>query len=238
MNTKDLQSLYIQSPKLNQLNILREVSVNAHITQAELATRCALSVAMVNNYMKELGNNGLLEYKRKSIKSVSYHLTPSGIRHLEMLQTEMIGEMAEMFARAKEQIRTHIVNQAHSALQGVVLYGMGHLTQLAFHAIESDGIHVQGVCDDNPAAIGSNFCGLEVMNISQIRFISPDAVIITKDHPPDEILLELIALSQHGIEIIYLGNFANGKPGDNFSLDSKLTASSDTNTKPFEASNF
>ena len=51
MQIKDLSNLYIQSPKLNQLNILREVAANANITQAELAGRCSLSVAMVNNYM-------------------------------------------------------------------------------------------------------------------------------------------------------------------------------------------
>ena len=37
MQKKDLPRLYLQSPKLNQLNILREVAADAHITQAELA---------------------------------------------------------------------------------------------------------------------------------------------------------------------------------------------------------
>ena len=54
MQKKQLPSLYLQSPKLNQLNILKQVAADAHITQAELAACCSLSVAMVNNYMKEL----------------------------------------------------------------------------------------------------------------------------------------------------------------------------------------
>ena len=70
MKTKDLQSLYIQSPKLNQLNLLREVAANARITQAALATRCSLSVAMVNNYMKDLCNSGLLEYKQLGYRAI------------------------------------------------------------------------------------------------------------------------------------------------------------------------
>jgi predicted transcriptional regulator len=67
MQKKDLPSLFLQSPKHNQLNILREVAVDAHVTQAELAARCALSVAMVNNYMKELCRSGLMEYHRRTI---------------------------------------------------------------------------------------------------------------------------------------------------------------------------
>ena len=212
MQIKNLQSLYLQSPKLNQLNILREVAANAKITQAELANRCSLSVAMVNNYMKDLCNNGLLEYKRKSVKSVTYHLTPSGDRHLETLQMELISEMAEMFAGAKEHIRARILNQASSVLQQVVLYGTGHLAQLAFHALESAGISVQGVCDVNPETIGRDFCGREVVNPSQIRYIAPDAVIIADTLNAEELHGHFDALSERGIELIYLDNSREQDP--------------------------
>jgi predicted transcriptional regulator len=232
MHTKDLHSLYLQSPKLNQLNILREVGANARITQAELATRCSLSVAMVNNYMKDLCNSGLLEYKRKSVKSVTYHLTPAGDRHLETLQSELIGEMAEMFAGAKEHIRTRILNQANSALQRVVLYGSGNLAQLAFHALESAGIRVQGVCDDNPDRIGNDFCGREVVNPSQIQFIAPDAVIIADTLTSEDMDRHFNVLSQRGIELIYLEYNASGNPDDPYKTNPSLTSPSGTNNKP------
>lgn len=204
MQTKDIQNLYLQSPKLNQLNILREVAEKARITQAELATLCSLSVAMVNNYMKDLCNKGLLEYKRKSVKSVTYHLTPSGTRHMETLQTELISEMVRMFERAKEQIRARIMNQANSALQRVVVYGSGHLAQLTFHSLELSNVHILGVCDDDPKMIGRDFCGREIVNPSQIRFIAPDAVIIADTIRTEEILRNLKALLQHGIKLIRL----------------------------------
>ena len=204
MQTKDSQGLYLQSPKLNQLNILREVGANAHVTQAELASRCSLSVAMVNNYMKDLCNSDLIEYNRKSVKSVTYHLTPSGIQCLETLQSEQIGEMVRMFAYAKERIIKRIMEMAGSALQRVVLYGSGNLAQLAFHALELSGIRVLGVCDDDPSVLGRDFCGREVVNPSQIRFMAPDAVIITDSLKTDEILRNLHSFSDRGIELIYL----------------------------------
>lgn len=221
MQTKDIQSLYLQSPKLNQLNILREVASNTRITQAELASRCSLSVAMVNNYMKDLCNNDLLEYHRKSVKNVSYHLTPAGIRQLETLQGELIGEMVRLFAVAKKQLSDRIMDQASSVLQRVVLYGTGHLAQLAFHALELSGVRVIGVCDDNPELIGGDFCGREVVSPSQVRFMAPDAVIITDTPRTDEILENLGSLLHQGIELIRLDNPLEAKN------DSRAPAESD-----------
>jgi predicted transcriptional regulator len=204
MQMKDLQSLYLQSPKLNQLNILREVANNAHITQAELASRCSLSVAMVNNYMKELCACAMLEYHRRTTKSVTYHLTSAGVRYLESLQSELINEMVNMFVTAKEQLRARIVSQAQSALQRVVLFGSGHLAQLAFHALELAGASILGVCDDNPSMIGSDFCGREVLSPTQIRFIAPDAVVIADSLRMKEISQNLSSLSEKGINVIRL----------------------------------
>ncbi len=222
MQMKDLQSLYLQSPRLNQLNILREVAANAHVTQAELATRCSLSVAMVNNYMKELCGTGLLEYHRKTTKSVTYYLTSSGRQRLETLQSELIGEMADMFIAAKEHIRARIISQSPAALQRVVLFGSGNLAQLAFHALELTGASILGICDDNIEAIGSDFCGRAVLNPSQIRFLAPDAVIVADSVRAEEICRSLDSLAGRGISIIRLDGGLHLKPAGNAKADAQL----------------
>jgi predicted transcriptional regulator len=235
MQMKDLQSLYLQSPKLNQLNILREVSSDAHITQAELAGRCSLSVAMVNNYMKELCGTGLLEYRRKTTKSVSYYLTPAGKQHLETLQSDLINEMVRMFVEAKEQIRARILSQAPSALQRVVLFGSGHLAQLAFHALELTGASILGVCDDNIETIGSDFCGREVLNPTQIRFLAPDAVIVADSARAEEICRSLESLPGRGIDIIRLDKHQERKQVENPQSEPErmnLQANADSDENP------
>jgi len=221
---KELQSLYLQSPKLNHLNILREVANNAHITQAELAGHCSLSVAMVNNYMKELCAGSMLEYHRKTTKSVTYHLTPFGARYLESLQLELIKEMVDMFVAAKEHIRARIVSQAQTTLQRVVLYGSGHLAQLAFHALELAGASILGVCDDNPAIIGSEFCGREVLSPTQIRFIAPDAVVVADALRTQEICQNLSSLSDKGITLIRLDGCMEQKLSDLLKTEPAITS--------------
>jgi predicted transcriptional regulator len=210
MQRRELSGLYIQSPKLNQLNILREVAADAHITQAELATRCSLSVAMVNNYMKDLCKSGLLEYHRKSIKSVTYHLTPEGAEQVETLQLELISEMAGMFAISKEQIWARIASQSHKTLKRAVLFGSGHLAQLVFHALELAGVNTIGICDDDIELIGGDFCGREVISPELIRPLNPDAVIAAKSPEMPETNLILQSLSDAGIAVIRLDARATG----------------------------
>ncbi len=214
MRMNDLSSLYLRSPRLNQLNILREVYANPAVTQADLAKLCSLSVAMVNNYMKELCGKGLLEYRRKSIKSVTYHLTPSGVHHLETLQSELIDEMVGMFTAAKEQIRNRILSQAPEALQRVILFGSGHLAQLAFHALELTGVRVLGICDDDIEAIGGDFCGREVLSASQIRYLEPDALIVADSARADEICKSLEFLAEKGISLICLNKMAQQRAAE------------------------
>jgi len=207
MQTKNHQGLHLQSPRLNHLNILRELAISDHVTQAELAKVCSLSVAMVNNYMKELCRSGLIEYHRKSAKTVTYHLTDSGSSYLGTLQSDLIDEMAGMFAAAKDHVRACITSQFPAVLKRVVLYGSGHLAQIVFHALEVGAVKILGICDDSIEAIGGDFCGRQVLNPSQIRFLAPDAVIVADSERAEDICRILASLSGTGIQIIRLDKF-------------------------------
>ena len=214
MRTKTPPNLFLLSPKLNHLNILKGVAANARVTQAELAQNCSLSVAMVNNYMKDLCQNNFLRYNRKSKKSVTYYLTLSGTEYLETLQHELIIEMARMFAHAKERVRDSILEQAKSPLRHVVLYGTGHLAQIVFHALDYSDIRVLGICKDTPGAVGTNFCGHEIVASSKIRELSPDAVVIADSPKRMESIRTLGSLVHYGIELIQLDQGLVANPAE------------------------
>ncbi len=203
--------LFICSPRMNQLQILSMLAEDPNLTQATLARSCGLSVAMVNNYMKELCDAGLIEYRRKSSKSVSYHLTASGLAQIAAIESEFTGDAIARFAQAKERLRKRILGQSPLApIKSVVLYGSGHLAQLVFHALEQSGVNVVGVCDENPGA-GRKWCGCSVLDISQIASKAPDAIIITDWRRTDEIWQRLKALINGNIRLIRLdGQPTNG----------------------------
>jgi predicted transcriptional regulator len=231
MQKKELPGLYLQSPKLNQMNILREVAGDAHITQAELAARCALSVAMVNNYMKELCRTGLMEYHRRTIKSVTYHLTPAGAEQYEVLQQELMREMVGMFVASKEQVLGRIMSQAPGSLRRVVLFGCGHLAQLVFHALDLAEVNILGICDDDMDLVGGDFCGREVMSPAQVRFLSPDAVIVARAPRTDEVFKSLDALLDRGVSVIHLDGHSASKRTGRIETDVPVTLQGEIDDK-------
>ncbi|MGA2260876.1 MAG: winged helix-turn-helix transcriptional regulator [Acidobacteriota bacterium] len=222
MRVKVSHGLYIPAPKLNQLHILKEIAADPDITQAELARRCALSVAMVNNYMKELCDLGFLEYQRKNSKTISYLVTAAGKDAANATHRELLQELINLLADAKEQVREIIMAQAHSDLRRVVLYGSGILAEIAFHALESAKVSVIGVCSDDPADVGQEWCGRERINPSQIRYMAPDAVVIALLQRSDDVYLRLTHLSQYGIELIRL----DCRTSDAASMDQEVNLSS------------
>ena len=203
------ENLYIRSPKRNLLSILNALSSNPNLTQASLAERCDLSVAMVNNYLKELDSAGVIEYRRKSLRVISYHLTQAGKRKLTEVQQDLLGEMIGFYSETKSWLLNSIVEQAGS-LQRVLLFGTGELCELALHALESEGIKVMGICDEAPDRIGQEWCGREILNPAQIRYIAPDAVVIVDVGRTDEIYANQQHLLSSGIALVRL----DGNPSE------------------------
>jgi len=217
MRNKTQDRLHVASPRLNEMNLLHCLASDPDITQAELARRCGLSVAMVNNYMKDLCAAGLLVYHRKSSKNISYHLTAAGSMRVEAIGQELLQEMVEIFAMAKERIRNLVLSQLPPGPRRVVLYGLDDLAVIAFHALDSRDVRIVGVCEDDPERIGQEWCGREVSNPSQIRYMAPDAVVICNRARTEEIYRGLRYLQEGGIRLVRLDarvtHRSEGEPG-------------------------
>ncbi len=209
MRTKSPDTFFICAPKLNQLNILQQLAADSHLTQADLARRCNLSVAMVNNYIKELSTLGLLQYQRVTSKSVSYPLTSFGETRLEKMRQEIIVEMVELFADLESRLLDLILGQASGTVNRVVLFGSGRLAELVLHALESASVKVIGVCADDPLLVGSEWCGRHVQNPSQINYMAPDAVVIAETARTEEICHGLKYLADRGVKLIRLDKDAS-----------------------------
>jgi DNA-binding MarR family transcriptional regulator len=218
MTSKSPDPLYLPSPKLNQLQILKILAGDPFLTQAALSRHCGLSVAMVNNYLKDLCEAGLIEYRRKSLKNVSYHLTSLGVAQVEILESELTAEAIAGYARDKEHIRLRILSQSpKTPLRRVILCGAGHLAELAFHALEEGNVTVLAMCDDS-SRIGREWCGRPVVHVSKLADIAPDAVVITGWEHTEEIWRKLKSLLKRRVPLIRLDSPPPGESGQEFEI--------------------
>jgi predicted transcriptional regulator len=209
MSPKVPDSFYIAAPKLNEFNILSLICGNSKLTQAELARRCDLSVAMVNNYMKMLCAKGLLEYHRRTIKTVTYHITTLGRDWLEAREQELLREAVDLFAQTKDHIRDAVLRQA-GAVRNVVVYGCGHLAELTIHSLTASSVSILGVCDDDPLFVGRYFCGMPVQPFTRIHDLRPDAVVIAGGVKAGDTNGTWAFLTSQGIRIVRLTGLPNG----------------------------
>ena len=225
MRTRTPDLLYIRSPRLNQLLILTALGEDPFLTQATLAHRCRLSVAMVNNYLKEQCDAGMIEYRRKSLKSVSYHVTDLGRAQMDILEAEVMADAIARFALAKEQILKRLMGQVQDmSLHRVILFGTGHLAEMVFHALAPAGVRVIGVCNDQ-ASIGSDWCGCPVFDFAQIGVMAPDAVVITDWSNTDTIWNRLKTYYNGSLRVIRLdGHCVHGTTSEIERRESHYTA--------------
>ena len=202
MSPKVPDTFYVAAPKLNEFNILSLVSDNARVTQAELARQCTLSVAMVNNYMKSLCSRGLLEYHRKTTKSVTYHLTSLGRDWIAATEKEMVSEAVELFDQIKNRICDAIQRMAPGGVRRVVIYGTGSLAEIVFHALTRLNPESVVFCDDGLVEAGREFCGRPVQPFAQITDARPDTIVLTGGVRAGDTNGTWSALAGQGIHVV------------------------------------
>ncbi len=210
MRNSAFRKAYIPAPKLNQLLILRQIESNQNVKQFELANRCDLSVAMINNYIKKLERQDLVACRRKSSKTLSYHLTNRGREALDTLRRELLMELADHFADAKQKIRELITDNANGNPRRVVLLGTGDLAELTFHALESTDVKIVGVCDEDPSGTRREWCGREILSPSQIHFLDPDLIVITGPGLTAKTSCSLSDIQNLGIRLLRLDDVGAG----------------------------
>jgi DNA-binding MarR family transcriptional regulator len=193
------------------LFVLKLLAGRPRTTQAEIARRTGLSVAMINGYMKQLCAGGLLEYRRKSARSVSYHLTESGEKELARLSHQLTAEMIRFFASAKAALLETIISRAQGLPRRVVLFGCGDLGEVALHALQSAGVQVIAVADPDSRRAGDIWCGREILTPDRLRGLAAETVIVA-DAPARDIHPALFDLVESGARLIRLDPFGDPAP--------------------------
>jgi len=207
MRTKEKDGLHLRSPRFNMLLLLHHLYGCPKLTQARLAALTGLSVAMVNNYLKEMCASGTIEYHRKSSRVVTYHLTQEGLQVLDRLRNEFTAATLRLYAEEKERMREKVLRVGGESLHEVILFGAGDRAEIAFHALEDAHLHVSAICDEDTARIGTEWCGRAILSCQQIRHLRPDAVVVAGAPRSETAARVLEGLAHEGVRLIHVNGY-------------------------------
>jgi DNA-binding MarR family transcriptional regulator len=196
-------NLFFLSPSsaLRELLILLEIERNNQVTQRALAKRVGLTVATVNEYIKELERKSLIEVIGSARRRNKYLLTPKGkARRSNLLSTYLI-ETQRLYLAAKEEFRARLIGFYDLGVRRIVLYGVSPTAKIITDLAEEIGFEVIGIVDSDPEKHGVSFLGRIISSPSEIPRMNPEGIVITSLTHKDEIYNKIRYLELIGIEV-------------------------------------
>ncbi len=192
------------SPLFRGLLILLEIEKDPHITQKRLSNKVGLTSSMINNYLKDFVQEGVIEYRGETRRQTTYFLTEKGKYQKDDLLKRYLNETVGLYKKGKEIFMDKIQDIVEAGIKRVILFGALDTGEILFAASQKLGLKIIGIVDSDLSKQKKEFYGRTILSPSQIKFLDPDAIIITSLGHGDEIYNSIKELEEVGIEIIKL----------------------------------
>ncbi len=146
-----------------------------------------LSASMVNNYIKQFSQAGLIKINGKTNRTRSYHLTDFGEKHLIEALLSYSAEIVQLYGSVKQEISRILNGFYEDGIRTVALFGAAETAEIVYSAIKETHLVVIGVVDNDLVKQGKLFNGIIIQDPDQLNVIKPDGVIITSFARQEEI---------------------------------------------------
>lgn len=102
--------------------ILQELENNPEISQKLLSDKIGISVGLINLFIKRLTKKGFLKIKRINGKSLSYLLTPQGLKEKTRLTKEYFQYSIDHYKRARDILLKKFIEFKTRNIKYVIIY--------------------------------------------------------------------------------------------------------------------
>ncbi|EAR68578.1 hypothetical protein B14911_03309 [Bacillus sp. NRRL B-14911] len=183
---------------LKELKILEAIEDNEKLTQKELSSLINVAPSMINQYLGDMENRGLLTRRYISIKNVTYHISKEGIDRKNYLLMSYLYELIKYYNFAKQNIESFFKKIEEKKLQSILLYGAGEVAETLITIKETrkdSNFKILAILDDDSQKHGKDILGCEIISPSRIFEYTADALIITSMAFEDKIKARLSELN-------------------------------------------
>ena len=164
-----------------------------------------MSGAMVNQYLKELQAEGLIEFKPVNGKSYQYELTQAGQKLRLQLFSAYSSETIQIYTALKNAILARLAPLHRKGLTKIALFGAAETCEVFLSAIQGQPFEVTTLLDNDPAKQGRVFHGHVIAPPEVLENLKCQAVVVTTFGRQDEIFAQIAPLCREkNLEIIRL----------------------------------
>ncbi|WP_319542235.1 winged helix-turn-helix transcriptional regulator [uncultured Pseudodesulfovibrio sp.] len=185
------------------LAILDALSRDSSLSQFELGRQLHLSGAMVNQYLKQLQSEGLVEFCPVNGKSYNYTLTDKGHQSRQRMFSDYSSETVRLYSTIKEFVLDRLSFLESRGERKLALFGASETCEVVLSALRDTGFQILALLDNNTKKQGQIFNGHVVSAPHVLEQVDCDAVVITSFGKQAEIYEQLKPYSEkRGFQIV------------------------------------
>ena len=185
---KQINSQYLSpTTKSRRLSVLLAIHDAPENSQHTIGRNTRLSSSMVNNYIKQLKEEGLITVAGNTNRTQSYHLTSIGQKTLREALLSYSTDIVQLYGSVKREIAKILSGYYDEGIRTVVIFGAAETAEVVHLSIKETQLVMIGVVDSDTTKHGKPFNGIIIRPPEEIKRIRPDAVIITSFARQEEI---------------------------------------------------
>ncbi len=184
-----------------RLSVMLSISDAPNKSQHTIAKQTHLSSSMVNNYIKNLRQEGMILVSGSTNRTQMYHLTEKGRNVLRKDFLAYSAEIVRLYGAVKSEISGMLQEFYNEGIRTVALFGVAETAEVVHAAMKHTDLTIVGVVDSDTGKQGNSFNGLVIQAPKALIEMKPDAVVITSFGKQEEIYSSVKKLTGKGIKI-------------------------------------
>ncbi|MFC1822691.1 winged helix-turn-helix transcriptional regulator [Thermodesulfobacteriota bacterium] len=174
-----------------RLSIMLAIHNEPRLSQHKIGQIAQLSSSMVNNYIKEFLNEGIITVSGNTNRTQSYHLTSVGQKELMTLLLAQYTEIIQFYGVTKREVAKRLTHLHVEGIREVALFGAAETAEVVHTAINDTPLKVTAIVDSDPDKQGKALNGFTVLAPQELKKIDADAIVITSFAKQEEIFAEI-----------------------------------------------
>ena len=134
----------IMDHSYTELSVLQSIYeaelASAKLTQREVARSASLSLGMTNALLRRLAERGWIKLTRASTRSVSYALTPEGVKEIARRTARFFRRAAQNADLYRERLERFLVSAKQAGASTVMLSGESEMDFILDYLCERHGL--------------------------------------------------------------------------------------------------